>query len=195
MRLFRKESGRCGMWEKGVDLLRKIGLILGQTVLDFGCSEGNYTIPAAEIVDKNGKVYALDKDRGSLDRLVERVERKNLTNIEIMETSGEIEIDLSDSSVDVVLLYDVIHLVGGRDSSLAEDRKRLYKEIHRIVRPHGFVSVYPTHLETHTDISSIEEVKKEFAASGFKFEKSFLEELTHDNNIVKGEILNFSKRL
>ena len=42
----------------GEQFLRKIGLKEGQTVLDFGCGEGHYAIPAAKIVSNKGKVYA-----------------------------------------------------------------------------------------------------------------------------------------
>ena len=31
--------------------------------MDFGCGSGNYTIPAALIVGREGKVYALNKER------------------------------------------------------------------------------------------------------------------------------------
>jgi precorrin-6B methylase 2 len=45
-----------------LELLQQVGIRTGQAVLDFGCGYGTYTIPVAEIVDRQGKVYALDKD-------------------------------------------------------------------------------------------------------------------------------------
>ena len=44
-------------------LLREVGIKKGQTVLDFGCGKGNYTIPVAKIVGQDGFVYALDKSK------------------------------------------------------------------------------------------------------------------------------------
>jgi len=49
--VFKKQDANKDMdrWEKedGVKFLRKVGLRPGQTVLDFGCGAGHYTIPAA----------------------------------------------------------------------------------------------------------------------------------------------------
>ncbi len=77
-------------------------------MLDFGCGSGTYTIPAARIVGAQGRVYALDKDKGALDELMQKAGSAGLKNIERMETSGG-KIELTDESVDVVLLFDVFH--------------------------------------------------------------------------------------
>ena len=75
------------------EALGKIGVQQGQKVLDFGCGSGNYTVPAAKIVGKEGIVYALDKDKNVLDGLMEKA--KSLTKT-----------GLDDDSVDVILIYD-----------------------------------------------------------------------------------------
>ena len=38
------------------EVLAEIGVKKSQTVLDFGCGSGTYTIPAAKIVGTDGKV-------------------------------------------------------------------------------------------------------------------------------------------
>lgn len=86
---------------KGEEVLRKIGVRKGQTVLDFGCGRGNYAIPAARIVGEEGRVYALDKDQRALDELMQRVERERLRNVTRIDTSGEVEIHLEDGSINV----------------------------------------------------------------------------------------------
>ena len=65
-------------------------------------------------------------------------------------------------------------------------------EIYRLTKTNGLISVYPTHLQTHTDVNLIEDIKKEFV-NYFKFEKEFFEELVHDDRKTKGYILNFRK--
>ena len=55
-----QEQGN-GLESRGLEVLRRIGIKRGQTVLDFGCGYGAYTIPVAEIVGEQGRVYALDK--------------------------------------------------------------------------------------------------------------------------------------
>jgi len=43
-------------WEnnKGINFLKKAGIKKDYKVLDFGCNNGNYSIPASKIVGKNG---------------------------------------------------------------------------------------------------------------------------------------------
>ena len=178
--------------KEGTIFLRRVGIELDQTVLDFGCKNGNYTIPAARIVGKNGVVYSLDKNKNALNELQEKIMKDELENIGLIETDGSLEIGLEDGSVDVVLLYDVIHLVGKNDSSTMIHRKKLYEEVYRIAKNNALISVYPTHLVTNTDISSIEEVKEELTQY-FQFERELSARLIHDDNFVNGKILNFRK--
>jgi len=91
----------------GVEFLKNIGVDEGNVILDFGCGEGHYTIPAAKVVGKSGKVYALDKDRGVLNKLKQIVTEEKLKNIEIIQ--AETKIPLEDDFLDVALCYDVIH--------------------------------------------------------------------------------------
>ena len=111
-------------WEKqhGVIFLRKIGVKVGQTVLDFGCRVGHYTIPAAKAVGNNGIVYAVDTEQQALTELRQKANAHNLTNIRIIKTSGQTKLPLESKAVDVVLLYDVLHYFEKRV------RKKLYQE-------------------------------------------------------------------
>ena len=117
------------------EVLLEIGIEESQTVLDFGCGSGAYAIPAAKLVGKDGKVYALDKNEEALEQL----NKEGIGNIETI-LSSDLKTGLKDQSVDVVLLYDVIHLI--------EDRVTLFAEIHRILKSDGLVSIYPMHVET-----------------------------------------------
>jgi len=128
-------------WETagGVKFLKRIGLKSSQTVLDFGCRVGHYTIPAAKVVGNNGMVYAVDKEQQALDELEQKAVYLNLKNIRIINTSGRIQIDLENDSIDVVLFYDVLHY------HEKKERGKLYAEAHRILKPDGLLSVYPKH--------------------------------------------------
>ena len=168
---------------RAIEVLERIGIRRGQAVLDFGCGSGTYTIPAAKIVGEQGRVYALDKDREALDELMRKAESAGLKNIERMETSGKLEIELADESIDVVLLFDVFHSYYFPQAS---DRRRLLSEIHRIMKPTAFISVWPKHMESETE----DETKN----ANFRLEKELSETLIHDNkNLEKDRILNFRK--
>lgn len=161
-----------------------VGIKEGQKVLDFGCGIGDYTIPAAKIVGIRGRIYALDKDGESLDFLTRRAKRYGLKNIEIIKTSGELKIGLKDESMDIVLLYDVIH-----DSYFSglEKRKELLSEIHRILKQNGVVSIYPEH-------SPPRDIKREVEKAHFCFEKEIHSTLLHDSCLTEGNVFNFRKK-
>jgi len=170
---------------RAIEVLERIGIRRGQTVLDFGCGYGIYTIPLAKIVGEQGRVYALDKDKEALDALMQKAKSACLTNIERMETSGELEIKLADETVDVVLLFDVFHSFYFPQ---AGDRRRLLGEIRRIMKPSAFlsISVWPNLIEPETE----DEIKN----ANFRLEKEVSETLTDDNkDLETRRILSFGK--
>jgi ubiquinone/menaquinone biosynthesis C-methylase UbiE len=171
--------------EDGEVLLTEVGIKKGQVVLDFGCRSGNYSIPAAKLVGEEGRVFALDKDRAALDELVERASWFELQNIEVMNTSGELEVPLEDASVDVVLVYDVLHIYY---FPRAEERRELLHEVHRVLRPEGLVSVRPTHTEKDQIIHEIE-------SASFQLEREYTRTLLdHKKVLEEDQILNFRKK-
>jgi len=164
--------------------LKGVGIKRGQIVLDFGCGSGTYTISAAKIVGEQGRVYALDKDKKALDELMQKARLTGLKNVERIETSGELKFGLADESIDVVLLFDVFHHYYFPEK---DARKKLLKEIHRILKPCGFISVWPKHMES--------EAQDEIKNANFYLEEEHSETLIHDNkNLEKGQILNFKKK-
>ena len=166
------------------EVLETAGIKRGQIVLDFGCGSGTYTIAAAKIVGEQGKVYALDKDKKALDELMQKAESAGLKNVERTDTSGELKIDLTDESVDVVLLFDVFHHYYFPQ---ADDRRKLLNEIYRILKLDGFISVWPKHMES--------EAKDEIESANFYLKSKYSGTLIHDNkDHERGQILNFRKR-
>jgi len=180
----------------GERCLREVGIRKGQIVLDFGCGSGNYTILAAVIVGKKGKVYALDKERRGfwpsegLDELIRRAESRRLENIVVMKTSGELKIDLEDESVDVVLIYDVLHYYYFPKE---EGRRKLLREVYRILKPNGFISFYPGDPEVSHNYSELETIKNEIEDINFHFENEYSGTIIHENVIQKGHVLKFRK--
>jgi ubiquinone/menaquinone biosynthesis C-methylase UbiE len=170
---------------RAIELLEGIGIRRGHIVLDFGCGYGMYTIPVARIVGEQGRVYALDKDKEALDTLMRKAGSAGLINIEIMETSGELEIELADEAVDVVLLFDVFHSFYFPQ---AVDRRRLLDEIRRIMKPSAFlsISVWPNLLEP--------EIEDEIYNANFRLGKEVPETITDGNNDLETRrVLNFGK--
>jgi len=165
-------------------LLTEVGIKKGQIVLDFGCRIGNYTIPVARIVGHGGYVYALDTNKKSLNELMQRAKSYALRNIKRIDTTEDVEIPMPDESVDVVLLYDVIHLVN--------DRRKLFDEVCRVAKKNALISVLPKHFRREMHMS-LKDVKKEIEKT-FYFERKLFRKIDHDDKLQRGHIFNYRKR-
>lgn len=186
-------KSRVDRWmkESVENTLKDIGIKRGQKVLDFGCGSGNYTIPAAKVVGKQGLVYALDEDKEVLDQLMSKAKSAGLINIARLDASGKSEIALDNESVDVVLLYDILHYYYFPEEG---DRRRLLYEIYRVLKPNGLLSVYPTHLESNME-PKLDDVKSEIEESSFHEENEYTGiTMDHNNNIEEGRVINFRKK-
>lgn len=166
---------------KAQEFLKRIGLRRGQRVLDFGCGRGNYTIPAAQVVGNEGRVYALDKNPRALDELMRRASARNLDNIVRMDTLGEIDIDLDDDSVQVVLLYDIFWYFRLHDPRLP----RLLDEVIRVSTPDGLLSIYPKHIDADMLLEMVQ-------SRGYRIKDSYSDELLHNGYLERGRVYNLT---
>lgn len=106
-------------------LLRANGLSPGMSIADIGCGPGFFTLPAAEIVGKKGKVYAVDVQEEMLDDLKKRNPPENVQIVH----SSENHIPIEDGSCDMVFIAFVFHE--------AEDKPLFLDELKRILKPGG----------------------------------------------------------
>ncbi len=120
-------------------ILREIGLQKGQTMLDYGCGIGVFTIPASKIVGDDGVVHALDINPLCIKMIEKEVRKRGIANVKTI-LSGR-ETGLPDGSVDVVLVYDVLQMI--------TDRGRLMEELHRALKPGGSLWATAEHLDVN----------------------------------------------
>lgn len=128
-----------------VRILKEAGVRPGMTILDFGCGPGGFAIAAARLVGPEGRVITLDRNPLALQSVERRALRRNLSNIDTL--SGDSPKECPDQSVDMVLLYDVIHGVDNRGELLAE--------LWRVLKPAGVLSVNDHHLSDETLIGQV----------------------------------------
>lgn len=131
-------------------LLREAGVISGMTVLDFGCGPGGYTIAAARLVGRQGQVYALDIHPLARQSVSRAVTRKDLPQVRVLD-GGELK-RIPDSSVDMVMLYDVLHEIPAPAGILDEFR--------RILGERGLLSVNDHHLKEASILETVASDKR-----------------------------------
>ena len=158
--------------------LSKIGIKQGMKVLDFGAREGYYTIPAAEIVELDGKVIAVDKNKKALKDLKDKVSRYDLKNIEIVNNKGKLELKIANNSIDFILLFDVFHELKNKDN--------LLKELHRILKSKGIISIYDPHMRNKN-------IKNKVMNYNFYYTNDYKLQLLHNYKLTKGTVNNFKK--
>ena len=127
--------------------LERAGLKEGQTILDFGCGPGHYAIAAAKMVGAKGEVYALDIHPLAVRSVEKKAKKEGLTNITTI-LSDKVTL-LPEQSVDIALAYDMIHMV--------KDKKALARELHRVLKPNGLLSVIVGHIKVEDVLKILEE--------------------------------------
>lgn len=104
----------------------------GDLVLDLGSGAGFDCFLAANQVGKTGKVIGVDMTAEMLDRARENARKGNYDNVEFR--LGEIEnLPVGDRQVDVIISNCVINL--------SPNKKRVFQEAFRVLRPGGSLMV------------------------------------------------------
>lgn len=132
---------------KPVKKVNKAKIKEGYYVLDYGCGAGSYTISAVKAVGVSGKVYAADIHPLSAKKVQKKALKEGLTNIETITT--DCSTGLTDNSIDVILCFDMFHMLN--------DPYRILKEFHRVLKPDAIFSI---------DCHHINDIEAEVAKTG-----------------------------
>ena len=167
MKFANEEEFRDWLARNALQVLKnKIGIKKGKTVLDYGCGSGTYAISASKAVSEGGKVYAIDMEPKSLKTVEKKANDKRLGNIvTILAKKEEFATDLSEESVDVVLLYDVMQMI--------EDKPALLRELDRVLRPDGTLSIFPMHVGIDKMLEITNDLKLFYLANRFEMVLNF----------------------
>ncbi|MFH1152495.1 MAG: class I SAM-dependent methyltransferase [Pseudomonadota bacterium] len=113
-------------------ILANLNIDAGQTILDAGCGNGYMAKKFSELVGNTGKIYALDPDRGSIDKLKNEIVK---TNIEAFVGDITKPTGLKASSIDLVYLSTVFHIFSNAQID------GFVTEIKRILKPNAQLAI------------------------------------------------------
>jgi len=76
-------------WQNPEAILAEIGLRPGSTFVDAGCGSGFFTLPAARIAGRDGRVWAFDTNAGIIQKLHQVADSEGIDNLIL--TTGKAE--------------------------------------------------------------------------------------------------------
>ena len=94
--------------EQPKKLVNLLKLKPGMNVADIGAGTGYLTFPMAKKIAPEGKAYAVDIQPEMLDLLRQRMKKKKVTNIELVQGT-ESDPKLPESTIDLIIMVDVYH--------------------------------------------------------------------------------------
>jgi len=119
-------------------LLDRVPVKSGMRVLDYGCGVGSYSIPLAEMVGPEGRIFAVDIQPLAIKEVEKKASKRGLKNVEAIIVDSY-NTGIEDSSVDLALIIDTIHRI--------EDCGAMFQEMHRILKQDGLLFLDKGHMD------------------------------------------------
>lgn len=159
-------------------VIEELNIEKGMKIADFGCGAGYFTIPLAEQVGEEGKVYALDVLKTALESVRGRAKQEGLLNIQTIWSDLEAPqgSKLKDQAVDLVLVANILFQSSKKDDIFKEANRVLKKGKRMVViewkknQPMGPPEKLVVDKKT---VQSLAEQR------GFKFKKEFSASKNH----------------
>ena len=126
------------------------GVKPGQTVVDYGCGPGRYTVEFARLVGANGKVIAVDLVEAALLETSKKLEAGGFENFELA-LAHKYDSGVEANTADTVFAIDMFHHIADTDAFL--------QEVYRIAKPNGTLILSGGHMLRSS-------IKSKIAASG-----------------------------
>lgn len=115
-------------------VVAQTGLMQAQVVADLGCGNGFYVLPAAQMVGREGTVYAVDVVETKLAATVSIANQFGYKNVRVVKADLEKPLfDIPENSCDLVIVGNILHQINQKDA--------LIKNIYRILKNPGRVVV------------------------------------------------------
>jgi ubiquinone/menaquinone biosynthesis C-methylase UbiE len=143
-------------------LLDRVGIRLGECVLELGPGPGVFTVDAARHVGPEGRIVAVDIQPAMIAQVRQRAEEAGLTNVE-PHVASAYELPLEEESVDRAFLVTVLPEI--------PDQARALAELYRVIKPGGVLSISEEFSDPDYPFAS--ETIRRVEAAGFKLDWRF----------------------
>jgi ubiquinone/menaquinone biosynthesis C-methylase UbiE len=120
----RLEDPARKVWLPAAEVLDALSLRSGDTIADMGAGTGYFSLPLAQAVGPEGKVYAVDAQAEMLEHLRQKLGDGSVSNVELIQAEAEATA-LPDGSCNLVFLANVWHEFSDRSAVLDESRRIL----------------------------------------------------------------------
>jgi cyclopropane fatty-acyl-phospholipid synthase-like methyltransferase len=117
-------------WQQPGRVIEALGLKRGQTVADIGAGTGYFTVRLAKS-EAAPKVYAVDIEPSMVSYLSERAAQEHLNNVVAVQAAADTP-NLPEA-VDLVLIVDTFHHIGGREL--------YFQKLAKSLKPGGRVAI------------------------------------------------------
>ncbi len=115
------------------EVLSQLDLHDTMEVADFGCGNGYFSIPLAEIIT-NGKVYALDVMKETLEAVKSQADLRGIENIQTIHCNLEVlnNSKLKNESIDLVLMRNIL-FQSQKKAEIVKEAKRVLKSKGKLI--------------------------------------------------------------
>ena len=115
---------------------QELDLKQGITFLDVASGWGAYSLAAADIIGKDGQIYAVDLWEEGISNLRKEADAKGIQNLEAFVSDVAQNIPVEDDSVDVCLMATVLH-----DLVADKVEQQVLKEIVRVMKSESTLAI------------------------------------------------------
>jgi SAM-dependent methyltransferase len=116
------------LWPTPGATLSRLGITSGKTLVEVGCGNGYFALPAARITDP-APVYAFDLDEALLSELTHIAEQQDIDNIVPIHGDARSLAQYIPDAVGIVLIANTFHGI--------DDTARLVQQVFDSLRPEG----------------------------------------------------------
>jgi ubiquinone/menaquinone biosynthesis C-methylase UbiE len=171
--------------DRGARMVAELGIQPGNTVVDFGCGVGRYSIPLSKAVGEKGTVYAIERGVEDLAELQQRARRFSApVSLSVIQSADTRLEQISSGSADFLFAFDVLQYV--------KDWPLFVATVDRILKPSGILHIYPAEVPHpgDVDIAVLSEILK---TVHFELTESKEYEMMHNKFRIKDRIYTFRR--